>query len=69
MGKHVNAEAEGDQDEAAVAAAGADDGAHHGAARHSAEAGEPLESEAAPAAAPVADASEPGQLGADSALE
>lgn len=44
MGKHVNADATGDDDESSAAAGGAGDGTHNGAARHSAEGGEPLES-------------------------
>ena len=66
MGKHVNTDATSDQNEAAVAAAGTEDGAHHGAARHSAEGGEPVESEVAV----VVDApSEADQLGVDADVE
>jgi hypothetical protein len=50
MGKHVNADATDDETEAAAAADGTADGAHHGAARHSAEAGEPLDPQPATSA-------------------
>jgi len=60
MGKHVNAGATSDQDDAAVAAAGTEDGAHHGAARHSAEGGQSFESGVGVVADAPAEAEQPG---------